>query len=54
MDSLEECCDLIDYYLVHVEKEKLSQVLRRKVLAEHTYDHRIDLIFETLPKGMGT
>lgn len=54
-DSLEECCDLIDYYLVHEEeREAIASAARRKVLAEHTYDHRIDQIFELCRKVWGT
>lgn len=43
--SLEECCALIDYYLLRDEERKeISERAKLHVLKNHTYDNRIDTI----------
>lgn len=44
-DSFEHCCSLIDYYLTHEdERLKITDALKKKVLAYHTYDCRLESI----------
>jgi spore maturation protein CgeB len=41
-DSMAHCHELIDYYLTHEqEREAIARAGRRKVLANHTYEHRL-------------
>lgn len=41
--SIPEAVELINYYLVHTEeREEIAQAGRQKVLANHTWDHRVD------------
>jgi spore maturation protein CgeB len=52
--SWQECLKLIDYYCEHdEEREAIAMAGRDKVLAEHTYDNRIEQIFETCGKEWG-
>ena len=46
--SFEECVSLIDYYLIHEEERiEIAERAKRKVLANHTYDNRINtLLYE--------
>jgi spore maturation protein CgeB len=46
--------DLIDYFASHdEERAAIVQRGRQRVLAEHTYDHRIQAIFRTVSSEMG-
>ncbi|NLG18727.1 MAG: glycosyltransferase [Fibrobacter sp.] len=46
-DSLEQCFELIDYYLEHEQERTLiAEAARKKVLSCHTYDHRIAQILD--------
>ncbi|MBD3346772.1 MAG: glycosyltransferase [Chitinivibrionales bacterium] len=46
-NSLEQCKELIDYYLEHDdEREKIAAAGQEKVLRLHTYDCRIDLMLQ--------
>jgi spore maturation protein CgeB len=52
--SWPECLNLIDYYCAHGdEREKIAKAGKEKVLAEHTYDNRLDSIFESCRKEWG-
>ena len=52
--SWPQCLKLIDYYCEHdEEREKIARAGREKVLAEHTYDRRIEQIFEVCRKEWG-
>jgi spore maturation protein CgeB len=45
--SWQECLDLIDYYCKHdEERERIALAGRDKVLAEHTYDRRVEEVLE--------
>lgn len=47
--SLEECVEKVRYFLAHAkEREELSQLLYKEILAEHTYVHRAQYIWDTL------
>jgi spore maturation protein CgeB len=47
--------ELIDYFLTHEdERRAIAERAHRRVLNEHTYDHRIRRIFGILSKKMGT
>ena len=47
--SPEEAEDLIRYYLAHpAEREKVAEAARKRVLADHTYDHRIQTLISTI------
>lgn len=47
--SPEEAEELIRYYLAHpAAREKVAHAARRRVLAEHTYDHRIRTLITTM------
>ena len=49
-----ECLSLIDYYCEHdEEREAIAMAGREKVLAEHTYDQRLDRIFAMCRKEWG-
>jgi spore maturation protein CgeB len=46
--------ELIDYYCEHDdERQRIALAGREKVLKLHTYDARIDLMFETCRKEWG-
>jgi spore maturation protein CgeB len=50
----QECLELIDYYCEHEEdREKIAKAGRDKVLAEHTYDRRVEQIFEICRQEWG-
>jgi spore maturation protein CgeB len=50
----QECLDLIDYYCEHDEERKnIARAGREKVLSEHTYDRRVEQIFEVCRKEWG-
>ncbi|MDL2210207.1 glycosyltransferase [Desulfovibrio sp. OttesenSCG-928-O18] len=52
--SPEEAEDMIRYYLANPEARKtVSAAARRRVLAEHTYDHRITSMVDTMRKTFG-
>ncbi len=52
--SWKHCLDRIDYYCEHdEERERIAAAGRKKVLAEHTYDRRIEEIFEVCKKEWG-
>jgi spore maturation protein CgeB len=53
-DSVEDCCKLIDYYLVHEdERKKITDAARANVLKNHTYDIRVEQIIDTCTKQFG-
>lgn len=46
-DSIAEAIELIEYYLAHdEERERIAEAGRQKVLAHHTWDHRIEEILK--------
>jgi spore maturation protein CgeB len=52
--SRRKCMELIDYYCEHDdERQRIALAGREKVLKLHTYDARIDLMFETCRKEWG-
>jgi spore maturation protein CgeB len=52
--SWQNCLDLIDYFCEHdEEREKIAEAGRDKVLQEHTYDRRVEQIFEVCRKEWG-
>jgi spore maturation protein CgeB len=52
--SWQNCLDLIDYYCGHdEERERIAVAGRDKVLSEHTYDKRIEQMFEVCRKEWG-
>jgi spore maturation protein CgeB len=52
--SWQNCLDLIDYFCKHdEEREKIARAGRAKVLVEHTYDRRIEQIFEVCSNEWG-
>jgi spore maturation protein CgeB len=52
--SWQNCLDLIDHYCEHdEERERIALAGRDKVLKEHTYDRRIEQIFESCRKEWG-
>ncbi len=52
--SWKECLDLIDYYCKNdEERERIALAGRDKVLAEHTYDRRVEEIFIRCRKEWG-
>jgi spore maturation protein CgeB len=52
--SWQNCLDLIDYYCEHdEERERIAMAGREKVLSEHTYDRRVEQIFEVCKKEWG-
>lgn len=52
--SQSELCNLIDYYLTHDdERRAIADRGMRKVLAGHTYDHRIAEMFRTVAAEFG-
>lgn len=49
-----EIMDLVGHYLAHeAERERIAGAGREKVLAEHTYDHRADLLLREIEKRSG-
>ncbi len=43
--DVEECIDLLDYYLEHhEERDKIAHAGQQRTLAEHTYKHRVEEI----------
>ena len=45
----EEALDLVGYYLNHeTERRALAEKARQRVLAEHTYRHRLASLIETM------
>lgn len=52
--SPEEATDLLEYYLRHPEKrERVALSARTRVLAEHTYDHRLRTIVDIMRQLYG-
>lgn len=52
--SQSELCDLIDYYLAHEdERRAIAERGMKKVLAGHTYDHRIAAMFSAVATEFG-
>jgi spore maturation protein CgeB len=53
-DSLTHCKELIDYFLVHDdERQRITIAGRDKVLANHTYDNRIEEMIATARRIWG-
>jgi spore maturation protein CgeB len=53
-ENEEHLRELIDHYAAHEdERAAIVERGRKRVLAEHTYDHRIQTIFKTLSSIMG-
>ena len=47
----EEIPDLIRYYLKHPEKrEAVSQAARERIFRDHTYDHRMKSVLDTMKR----
>jgi spore maturation protein CgeB len=52
--SWQECLELIDYYCEHEEeRERIARSGMEKVLAEHTYDNRVESIFALCRREWG-
>ncbi len=53
-ESIAHCKELIDYFLIHEDERKtIAKRGRDKILANHTYDNRIETILDTCRKGWG-
>lgn len=53
-NSLEQCTELIDYYLIHEdESREIAKRAQKNVLANHTYDMRIEEMFNICRKFWG-
>ncbi|MFA0732823.1 MAG: hypothetical protein BKPUNTRY_002386, partial [Candidatus Fervidibacter sp.] len=51
----QELLDLVRYYLNHdLERRRIAEAGRTKVLQEHTYDRRVEQLLQTLAKDKGT
>lgn len=51
--SMEELKRLIDFYLPREEERRaIAEAGKRRALAEHTYQHRLDLLLDTLDGSM--
>ncbi len=49
-----EVPDLVRHYLDHpAERERIAQAGRRRVLAEHTYEHRLQTLFKSMQEKYG-
>ncbi len=49
-----EVGDLVRHYLAHpVERERITAAARRRILAEHTYEHRLRTLFEAMREMYG-
>lgn len=50
----EEAPELIQYYLDHPqERRKITAAARKRILAEHTYEHRLEQLFRTMKDIFG-
>lgn len=53
--SVEELVELVKYYLKHeTEREQIAERGYQKVMAQHTYDHRINKMFQIISKELLT
>ncbi len=52
--ELEEIPDLVSYYLKHKnERQRITTAARRRVLAEHTWEHRLQSLLASMQKVYG-
>ena len=52
--SKKECIELIDYYLIHEdERKKIADSGMDKILNNHTYDHRIEELWQICKREWG-
>jgi len=50
-DSIDECIDKIKYYLLNEEeREKIAKAGQVRTLKEHTYEKRIEKLFDLFLK----
>ncbi len=49
-----EAREMADYYLRHpAERQKIARAARRRILAEHTYEHRVTALLESMRRRFG-
>jgi len=50
-ENIDDLQDKVRYYLSHeTERDRITSRAQKKILARHTYKHRVDKIFESLKK----
>ncbi|BBD08903.1 CgeB family protein [Desulfovibrio ferrophilus] len=53
-DQPEDAPEMIRHYLDHpAERERIIQAARKRILAEHTYEHRLESLFRTMKNIYG-